>query len=324
MPEFRVLEGFDPLPDDLRGGSVAIGNFDGVHRGHQALIANTRDHAHHEHMPALVLTFEPHPRAVFKPDEPVFRLTPPAEKAHLLATLDVNAMVVIPFDWAFAARTAQEFIDDILIGQLGVRQVVVGYDFHFGRGRAGTLDMLKTAGQENGFGVTVVSPIGSAGAAFSSSAIRAYLRAGEVEAATRALGYRWFVRGPVIDGAKRGRDLGFPTANMQPHPSCQLCHGVYAVRMRRNGETLDGVANYGRRPQFDNGAPLLETYLIDFEGDLYGETVEVEFIDFLRPEAKFESVEALIEQMRADTDRARALLAAANGHGLMRLGPMPG
>ncbi len=302
------------LPDTARRGVVAIGNFDGVHRGHRAVIEAALDVARSAGVPTGILTFEPHPRTVFKPDDPVFRLTPVAEKRMIFAALGIDFVVEQPFDRAFASNSAADFVDRILHDGLGAAHVVTGFDFHFGKDRQGTPAFLAETGERSGFGVTIVPAFTDQETRpLSSSDIRKMLEDGDVAAAAAALGYRWFVTGPIIHGEKRGRDLGFPTANMRLGADCRLAHGVYAVRMQVDGVNHAGVANFGRRPQFDNGAPLLETYLFDFAGDLYDKTVAVELVGLLRPELKFEDVAALIAQMNRDAAEARALLEPISG-----------
>ncbi len=320
---FAIIRNADPVPPDLRGGVVAIGNFDGVHRGHQAVLGRIIEMARERGVAALALTFEPHPRTFFRPADPVFRLTPPTVKAELFEALGLDGVVEVAFDSALAATTAEAFVDWLLVERLGVCAAVVGYDFHFGKGRAGSPEVLQALGRERGFDVEIVEKAGGSGADWSASAARAALAGGRVGEAARILGYRWFVRGEVVHGEKRGRDLGFPTANMRLPAETGLAHGIYAVRMRVGGEVHDGVASYGRRPQFDNGAPLLETYLLDVSPDLYGKTVEVEFVAFIRPELKFDSVEDLVARMRVDVEEARRLLAAAEAEGAAGLSLAP-
>ncbi len=303
----------DRIPDSLRGGVVAVGNFDGVHRGHAALLERARADAGRLHVPAVALTFEPHPRTFFRPETPVFRLTAVNAKARLLAALGVDGLVLATFDKAFASKTAEEFVTAILRDRLALKAAVVGYDFHFGKGRSGTPDVLSAAGQRLGFSVDVVKPVGDAdGTLFASTDIRAALGEGDIARANRLLGYRWFVIGTVAEGERRGRELGFPTANLRLAPDCGLAHGIYAVQVRTADDAEhDGVASYGRRPTFDNGPPLLEVNLFDFAGDLYGKTLAVSFLAWLRPEKKFASVDALIAAMHEDSAAARAIQAAA-------------
>lgn len=300
----------------MHGGVVAIGNFDGVHKGHRVVLDTARNLAtqHKQTTPALAMTFEPHPRTVFNPASPVFRLTPPDAKAELFAAIGLSGAVTIPFDIEFSQMNADAFVTDLLIEKLNVAHVVVGYDFHFGKKRAGSPEFLMEMGKEHGFGVSIVpAQRGQSGELiYSSSVIRNFLKQGDIAKANNILDYRYFVRGEVIHGEKRGRDLGYPTANMALAPENELRHGIYAVQMRVDGALYDGVASFGRRPTFDNGAPLLETFLFDFEGDLYGKTAEVVFARFLRGEEKFDNLDALIVQMDKDSLAAKTALAEAS------------
>lgn len=305
------ITAYDKLPRPLRSGVIAIGNFDGVHRGHQAVLERALEIASDEGRPAIVLTFEPHPRAFFQPDRPLFRLTPAPAKAHLLQALGFNAVVEQAFDASFSGLTAEQFVERVLVEGLGAGHVVTGFDFHYGKARGGTPETLGRAGEANGFGVTVVDAFGDEGGnTISSSRIRELLRQGELPEANGLLGYRFTVEAEIIGGKQLGRTLGFPTANMALSPASDLAHGIYAVRFRRaDGSLYDGVANFGRRPTVDeDGAPLLETYLFDFEDDLYGETCAVSLFAFQRGEEKFDGLEALTEQMKRDEETARAIL----------------
>ncbi|MCC5778523.1 bifunctional riboflavin kinase/FAD synthetase [Nitratireductor sp. B36] len=300
------------MPADLRGGVVAIGNFDGVHRGHQSVLEPALEIARRDSVPALVLTFEPHPRQVFRPDVPLFRLTPAPMKAALLGALGFDAVVEQQFDRAFSGLSPQAFVRSVLVEGLGITHVVTGFDFHFGKNRSGTPELLKAAGQENGFGVTVVDAYSDeGGTVISSSRIRGLLEEGEVAEAAGLLGYRYTVEAEVAGGQKLGRTLGFPTANMALPLETELRHGIYAVRFRRaDGRLYNGVASFGGRPTvMEDGAPLLETFLFDFDGDLYGETCSVSLFSFLRGEEKFDGLDALVAQMKRDEAEARALLA---------------
>jgi riboflavin kinase/FMN adenylyltransferase len=315
---FVVLRDPPRLPQALARPVVAIGNFDGVHRGHKALIARAQAMAARLGRPCAVLTFEPHPSDFFARDTVIFRLTPEREKALALSRLGLDGVVALSFDAGLACLPAQAFVDEVLIARLDAAGVVVGYDFHFGAKRAGTPAFLAAQGAEKGFAVEIVEKIhadedGSIDAV-SSTLIRAALEAGDVARAARLLGHPFTVAGVVEHGRKLGRTLGFPTANIRLDPSARLAHGVYAVRARWTGgegnrRTADGVASYGRRPTFDDGPPLFETYLFDFDGDLYGAEIEIELIAFLRPERKFDGADALIAQMREDERQARAALA---------------
>lgn len=309
---FRHIRGDEALGAGLRGGVVAIGNFDGVHRGHQAVLARAYEEAAKRDVPALVLTFEPHPRTVFRPDVPLFILTRPPIKAKLLAELGFAAMIEQPFTREFASHTAESFVTEILDARLGVSHVVTGFDFHFGKDRQGGPAFLMASGDRHGFGVTLVDAFRDEGAeVISSSRIRSLLEEGEVAEAAGLLGYRYTVKAEVRGGQKLGRTLGFPTANMALPADFALKEGIYAVRFRRgDGSLHDGVASFGRRPTVDDdGAPLLETFVFDFTGDLYGETCQVSFFGFLRGEEKFEGLEPLVAQMKRDEAEARSLLS---------------
>lgn len=310
--DFLSLNNADSFPDSCKGGLVVIGNFDGVHAGHRVVLQHALGLAAGE-LPVFALTFEPHPRTVFQPEKPVFRLSPMEEKAVLLQACGLSGVVNWPFSKSFASLSAEEFIDNILVDFFGVSHVVVGYDFHFGKGREGSPSFLLDAGKARGFGVTVVPRVNLPdGLAVSSSAIRKHLTDGNINAANTELGYRWFVKAKVVHGEKRGRELGYPTANMQLSTATKLAHGIYAVSIRRaNGSLHQGVASYGRRPQFDNGAPLLESFLFDFSQDLYGETLTITFHDYLRGEARFAGIGELIAQMDKDSEQALTILKRA-------------
>lgn len=308
-PGFAIIRDGDPVPAKLRGMVVAIGNFDGVHRGHRAAIDIAKVRAGQKNSSVLALTFEPHPRTFFKPDEPVFRLSPEPLKVRLFANAGLDGAILMTFNASLAQRPAEEFISEILVRRFGVRGVVVGEDFRFGKGRLGSPDLLRELGAKAGFSVDAIPQVMSGGRPVSSGAVRIELAAGHIKAATALLGHTWFIEGEVVKGAARGRELGFPTANIVLDRTTTLLHGIYAVRAAVDGSTYNGVASYGRRPQFDNGAPLLETMLFDFEGDLYDKTIAVEFVDFIRAEAKFDSIDALKARMAEDVSKARDMLA---------------
>lgn len=300
------------LPAQLRGGVVAIGNFDGVHRGHQAVLERALQEAQKRGVPALVLTFHPHPRKFFRPQAALFVLTPSEMKAKLLHKLGFAAVVEQEFTADFSTKSAEEFVESILQDNLGICHAVTGFNFHFGKNRQGGPAFLMDAGERHGFGVTLVDAFRDEGShIISSSRIRELLAQGDVEEAAGLLGYRFTVCGEVIDGQKLGRTLGFPTANMCLPEEVELREGIYAVRFRRaDGSLHDGVASFGRRPTVnDNGAPLLETFVFDFSGSLYGEICEVSFFSYLRGEEKFDGLEALVAQMKRDEQEARAVLA---------------
>lgn len=304
-PSFAVCRDGEPVPESLKGAVAAIGNFDGVHRGHRHLL----EMALRSEKPAAVLTFEPHPRSFFQPDKPLFRLTPEPVKLEIFSRLGLSGAFLKRFDHALAALNAEDFVA-VLARELELSGVVVGHDFHFGRGREGNPERLSELCRTWGLQCLIAPAVVEGSEPISSSAIRAALEAGDVATANRLLGYRWFIRAEVRHGDKRGRELGYPTANMRLPDDCRLRHGIYAVRASVNGKPVDGVASFGRRPTFDNGAPLLETHLFDFRGDLYGQALDVEFIGWIRGEERFDGIEALIAQMDRDSDEARRMLKA--------------
>jgi riboflavin kinase/FMN adenylyltransferase len=310
---FTVIRDATPGSAIPRGAVVAMGNFDGVHLGHRAVIAAAVAMGKARGRPALALTFEPHPRSYFAPDSPQFRLTDETAKLRLLAATGLSGAVIMTFDGKRAETTAQDFIHHDLIGRLAVSGIAIGYDFHFGKGREGSPSLLVGQAPRLGIEVDVQPHVDVGDSPVSSSAIRKALTEGRVADANAMLGGPWFVTGEVIHGEKRGRALGYPTANIRLDGNCGLKHGIYAVRVGRGGgkQLLEGVANFGRRPTFDNGAPLLEIFLFGFDGDLYGETLDIAFIGFIREELKFDSVEALVRRMDDDSSRARGQLAAA-------------
>lgn len=305
----------DPLalPDALARPVVAIGNFDGAHRGHAAVISAARELAHALGRPLAALTFEPHPVDFFAGAGSVFRLTPAAARARALGRYGVKGVIALSFDAAMAGMSAEAFVADILVARLRVSGAVVGYDFHFGRKREGSPEFLADAGNRHGFRVVIVPKImtdaDGAPEAVHSNAARAALEAGDVARAAKLLGHDWFVLGAVRHGQKLGRTLGFPTANLALDPSCRLKHGIYAVRLTVDGRVHNGVASFGLRPTVEaGGAPLLEVFVFDFSGDLYGKTVEVAFIDWIRGEEKFASLDELKAAIRRDEARAREIL----------------
>jgi riboflavin kinase/FMN adenylyltransferase len=308
---FTIIRDTTPASSIPKGAVVAMGNFDGVHLGHRAVIAAALEMSRSHDKPAFAVTFEPHPRKFFSPNTPQFRLTDEPNKLRLLAGAGLAGAVVMTFDTARAGTTAQDFIHHDLIARLGVSGIAVGYDFHFGKGRVGSPSLLVSEAPRLGIEVDVQHHIDIDERPVSSSAIRMALAEGQIADATAMLGGPWFVTGDVIHGEKRGAGLGYPTANIRLDKDCGLKHGIYAVRVGRGAERLNGVASFGRRPTFDNGAPLLEVFLFDFKGDLYGTTLDVAFIGFIRDELKFDSIDALIRQMDDDSAKARAALAAA-------------
>jgi riboflavin kinase/FMN adenylyltransferase len=310
VQSFQVVHDLAP-GEALRGATVAIGNFDGVHRGHKAVIAAALARARTLGKPSAALTFEPHPRAFFNPDEPLFRLTPEAAKLRLLAAAGLDGAIVLTFNADLAKLSAEEFVQRVLVDRFAISGAAIGFNFHFGANRAGSPEFLQAQGKRHGFAVDIVPPLLDGGRPVSSGPIRAALAAGRVDDAAEFLGYPWFISGTVIHGDKRGRELGFPTANLRLDPACALRHGIYAVRAAVAGGRYDGVASFGRRPMFDSGTVLLEIFLFGFSGDLYGLNIDVAFIDWLREEAVFGSAKELVRQMEEDSRLARAALARA-------------
>ena len=312
----HVFRHYDDLPAEAQGAAVAIGNFDGVHRGHRLVLAEATAAAEPIGAPLAVLTFEPHPRSFFRPDDPPFRLTPFRIRARLLADMGVAVLVVLPFDEAFSLRPADRFVGDVLVAGLRARHVVVGYDFCFGHKRQGNAETLIAAGRKLGFGVTVVTKAtDEVGGTYSSSSIRDLLRQGRPHHAAGLLGRPWEIEGRVLHGDRRGRGLGYPTANIDLDDYLRPAMGVYAVRAALDTGAAptwhDGVANIGFRPMFATRRPLLEVHLFDFDGDLYGRHMRVQLIDYLRPEARFATLDELVRQMDRDSAQARAALAAS-------------
>ncbi|WP_375174837.1 bifunctional riboflavin kinase/FAD synthetase [Pseudooceanicola sp.] len=295
-----------------KGASIAIGNFDGVHIGHRAVIDIARAEADRLNAPLGVMTFEPHPRELFAPDAPAFRLTGAAARAHRLEKIGVDILYELTFNPALAALTPEEFVTRVLVQGLGVTHVTVGADFHFGAKRAGTPDSLRAFGADHGFGVTIADLVQEGTEEVSSTAIREALTEGRPRDAAAMLGHWHRIEGPVVRGDQRGRDLGYPTANMSIAGLHQPKFGVYAVLIDvltgPHRGSYRGAASLGLRPQFDGETPNLETFIFDFTGDLYGEVISVGLVDYLRPEAKFDSLDALIAQMDADCAQARTIL----------------
>lgn len=310
----RLLRDYRDIPDEFSGGVFALGNFDGLHRGHRALIHAANEAARARGVASGVLTFEPHPRRVFQPDAPPFRLTPFRSKVRLLRHLQVDVAACLRFNEALYSKPAETFIEDVLIGGLKVSGVVVGYDFVFGHRRSGHVDLLRETGATRGFDVTVVSPVAYGDDVCSSTTIRVNLQSGRVRRAAELLGHCWEVEGRVRGGDRRGRTIGFPTANLHlRRQGLTPTLGVYAVwfgLVGADGATRwhPGVANLGTRPTFNGTGVVLESHLFDFDQDIYGRLARVAFVEFLRPERKFDGFEALKAQIAADRDQARALL----------------
>ena len=306
---FYRVWGLDGVPQDITGAMVAIGNFDGLHRGHQHVLTTLKARADAVGVPAIMLTFEPHPRDVFAPAPFMFRLTAGDAKARIAEALGLDGIVIMPFNREFSQISAEDFVSRFLVGALAVKGVTVGADFHFGFQRKGTPDFLKAAGKAQGFDVEVLDLLDEGDDHVSSSRIRAALIAGDVVGATRLLGYHWFFSGKVVLGDQRGRTLGFPTANMPTATGFGLAQGVYAVRARLGERLLDGVAAYGK-PMFDNQRPPFETVLFDFDADIYGEDLAVALVGHIRGQMVFSGLDELIAAMKRDSARAREMLAA--------------
>jgi riboflavin kinase/FMN adenylyltransferase len=304
------LDGGSAVPAHLRGGIVALGNFDGFHLGHQAVVGRAIARAKAEGRPALVATFDPHPVRFFKPDLPPFRLTTLDQRERLFGAAGADAMLVFHFDAELAAVTAEDFVIHRLIGRIGAAGVVTGEDFTFGNRRGGNIAVLRRLGAEHGLSVDTVAPVLDEGEPVSSSRIREALEAGDCETATRLLTRPFAIEGVVEHGDKRGRAIGYPTANINLANYQRPHYGIYAVRGRLpDGPTLDGAANLGIRPSFHPPKELLEPYFFDFSGNLYGQTIAVELISFIRAEAKFDGLDALIRQMEQDCAEAKRRLA---------------
>ncbi len=311
----QIFRHYTDIPEDLRRGVAVLGNFDGVHRGHQAVFAQAAAIARANAVPLVAVTFEPHPRSFFRPGEAPFRLTPFRNKAHHIEELGVDLLLVLHFDETLHHMTADAFVSEVLVGGLAVSHVVVGYDFVFGHNRVGDTAFLRRAGEERGFGATIVEPVSAPGAGiYSSTRIRDHLRAGRPAAAAGLLGRPFEFEGRVMHGNALGRDLGYPTANLTFGEYLRPAYGIYAVRVgieEADGpDWHDGVASFGIRPTIgEDEEPILEAYIFDYKGDLYGRHLRVQLIDYIRPEIKFGGLEALAAQIEDDCRAAREILA---------------
>ena len=306
----EVIRDWRDLPASQKGAAVAVGAFDGVHQGHQAVIASARAAAERLGVPLGVVSFDPHPRRLFQPEAAPFRLMTADQMARALAPLGVDHLYLIPFDAEMAGMSDEEFARRVLSEGLGIAHAAVGFDFTYGRGRTGSPEGLRRHGQEQGFSVSVTNRIDDAsGLKLSSSAVREALKAGDMDRAAAILGRPFAIQGEVIHGDKRGRTIGVPTANIAMGDYMRPAYGVYATRTRLpDGRVIDGVANLGVRPMFEIEQPLLEVWLFDFDESLYGQTVETELVAFLRDEMKFDGLDALKVQIEADAKAARTVL----------------
>ncbi|MEQ1769781.1 MAG: bifunctional riboflavin kinase/FAD synthetase [Devosia sp.] len=325
MPAFHRLDNLNAVPDAVKGAMVAIGSFDGVHRGHQSVLARLKAQAAARGVPALMLTFEPHPRDVFAPTPGIFRLTPPDAKARLCEALGLDGIVLMPFNRDLSLVEPEDFVANYLVKALRASGVVVGADFQFGHNRRGTPDFLRASGNIHGFSVDILDLLPQGEEAVSSSRIRAALGRGDVPEANGLLGYHWFFSGDVVKGDQRGRELGFPTANLATTSSFGLAQGVYAVRARLGTRLLDGVASFGK-PMFNNQLPPFETYLFDFDEDIYGRRLEIAMIGHVRGQEIFKSLDELISAMTRDSGRAKGAIAGCGPLGELdrALGFFPG
>ena len=307
-----IVTDWRSLPDELRGAAVAIGAFDGVHRGHQAVIAQARLAADRLGAPLAVVSFDPHPRRWFQPEAAPFRLMTTGQMSRALAPHGVDRLYMLPFDAAMAAMTDEAFAREVLADGLGIAHAAVGFDFTYGKGRTGSPEGLRRHGERMGFTVTVVDRIDDRdGLKLSSSGVREALKAGDMRRAAAILGRPFAIEGEVVHGDKRGRTIGVPTANIGMGDYMRPAYGVYATRTRlADGRVIDGVANLGVRPMFEIDQPLLEVWLFDFDEDLYGQTVETDLVAFLRGEMAFDSLDALKARINQDAEAARAALAA--------------
>ena len=304
-----LITGGAALPAHLRGGIAALGNFDGFHAGHQAVVGAARDWARKLGRPAFVASFDPHPARLFQPDVPPFSLSTISQRGEWLGQFGMDGAVVMPFTRALAALSAEEFVEEWLVTRLGVAGVVTGGDFTFGRGRCGSVTDLSRLGLANGFAARVVDAVADGAGTISSTRVRALLRDARPGMAADLLTRPFTIRGVVEHGAKLGRTLGFPTANMVLGDYVRPAYGVYAVQVvLPSGERVDGVANLGIRPMIEPPIELLETWLMDWQGDLYGQEIDVQLVAYLRPEMKLDGLEALKAQIAADADAARRML----------------
>jgi riboflavin kinase / FMN adenylyltransferase len=314
----EIIAGWTDVPRKFQRAAIAIGNFDGVHRGHQAVLDAAITAARTQGSAAGVMIFEPHPREFFRPGKPLFRLTSLERKLELFAACGLDFTAILTFDDALAAMPAAQFAGDILVKGFNAAHVITGFDFFFGKGRDGNPSVLKALGEKHGFAATTVEAAGTSAEIFSSTRIRELLAEGDVRAAADMLGTWWQLSGMVQSGAGRGAGLGFPTANIAIESGHFLKHGIYAVRVQAGGRRLKGAAYLGTRPTFDDGLPVLEIFLMEFDGNLYDQQITVEFIDYIREDAKFKSAESLVTQMQRDIAKAASILGETERSDPMR------
>lgn len=302
----NIFKEYEDLVEDITGGVVVIGNFDGVHKGHRVLLEKGREIAQEKGVELCVLSFEPHPRSLFRPDEPNFRITPADLKAERLEEAGVDFLVSLPFDWDFASQPAEDFVSDILVNGLQAGHVVVGFDFRFGQMRGGDPETIKQVGLD----VTVIDEIGDEAGKISSSTVRQKLRHGYIKEANALLGWEWEVRGIVQQGDQRGREIGYPTANFPLGDSIHPAYGIYAAWVQIEGEDewRQAAINIGIRPMFEIAEAQVEAYIFDFDQEIYGKLLRVKPVQLLRSEAKFDSLEELVAQMDKDCQQAREIL----------------
>ncbi|MEN2494938.1 MAG: Bifunctional riboflavin kinase/FMN adenylyltransferase [Hyphomicrobiaceae bacterium hypho_1] len=308
----RILYDISDIPADLRGSVVALGNFDGVHCGHLSVLSHVRNVATEYGLPSGVVTFTPHPRLYLRQEKLLFTITPLEQKLCLLEALELDFTNILKFDASLACLSAEEFVKIIIVESWQASHVAVGYNFFFGKDKKGTPEILQDLGKKYGYGVTIIEPAGNGRDVFSSSAVRDFLRLGKVRKAAEILGHWWIVSGIVEHGARRGKSMGYPTANVTLEPGQALKHGIYAVRVWVDGERFNGAAYCGRRPTFDNGVAKLEVFLMNFNKLLYNNKVYIEFIEFIRSDKLFGGPEALASQIARDCMVAREILERTN------------
>lgn len=304
----QIIRSFFDLPPNFSSSAVTLGNFDGVHLGHRELFRHLVKTARQLNCPSVVYTFDPHPLKFLAPDKAPRLLNTPEEKRRLIAASHVDYLVETPFTSEFSAMSPEQFVEDILIDKLHVTALVVGYDYAFGKGRHGNAEFLKAYGNKKGFTVEVLQPVGADSLPFSSTRIRSMVTSGDVAGVVRLLGRQYNLEGVVVPGDQRGRKLGFPTANLETDKELLPAAGVYAVKVRHNLQEYSGVVNIGHRPTFGGKNSTIEVYLLDFTGQLYGEKLRIYFVERLRGEQKFSSIDELVGAIEGDIIRARQIL----------------